>query len=217
MMEIKCKIVTWNEIYDSTKKLARMVEDSNYNPEFLIGLARSGFVPSRLLSDFLGITALYCLKVEHWLDTTAQHKDEATIPIRVPFNVKGKRVLVVDDIVDTGKSMDISVEYVKSLKPLNVKTAVIHYITSSQHIPSFYVQKIESWWWFIYPWNLTEDLANLTMKLFKSAQNLTLEQIRLGLKEKFGLDISLDQLNEITDVLQRRKKLIKEKSQFKPL
>ncbi|MFH1327285.1 MAG: phosphoribosyltransferase [Candidatus Bathyarchaeota archaeon] len=212
--EIKCGIITWDEVYDACRKLVRLIEDSEYVPEILIGLARSGFVPARLLSDFSGITNLYSLKVEHWLDTTAQHKEEAKITSKLPIDVHGKKVLVIDDIADTGKSMDLTFNYIKSFAPSEIKSAVVHYVTSSQHVPDYYAHKIEEWTWLIYPWNMIEDLANLTVKLLKSSNNLTLEKIQMGLKEKFEIEVNLERIEEIVDVLQRRKKIAKRTDQI---
>ncbi len=206
---MKCKMVSWEEVYSFCKSLARKVEESGYEPETIIGLARSGFVPSRLLSDFLGITDLVCLKVEHWLDTTGEHKDEATIPYQIPFKIEGRKVLVVDDIVDTGKSMNISIDYIKKFKPKEVKSAVMQYITSSQHIPDYYVVKVTDWTWFIYPWNKVEDLCNLTLRLLKkSEQGLTLNQIKNGFKEKYGLEVDFETLDEIVETLRKRRKAV---------
>ena len=208
-LEMKCRMVSWEEVYRLCKDLARKVEESGYKPETIIGLARSGFVPSRLLSDFLGITDLVCLKVEHWLDTTGEHKDEATIPYKIPFKIEGKNILVVDDIVDTGKSMNISIDYIKMFKPKEVRSAVMQYITSSQHIPDYYVVKVSDWTWFIYPWNRVEDLCNLTLRLLKSSgKGLNLEEIREGFKEKFGLEVKIEDLGEIVETLKKRGKAV---------
>ena len=207
-LELKCKMVSWDEVYNLCKILAKKIEDSNYLPETIIGLARSGFVPSRLLSDFLGITDLVCLKVEHWLDTTGEHKDEATIPYKIPFKVENKKVLIVDDIVDTGKSMDTSINYIKNFKPKELRSAVMQYIVTSQHIPDYYAVKVTDWTWFVYPWNQTEDFCNLTLRLLKkSEKGLTLNEIKDGFKEKYGLNVEMETINEIVDVLRRRKRV----------
>ena len=79
---INCQFVSFDEIFNMTKELAFKVADSGYEPELLLAIARSGFVPGRLMSDFLGNSDLYALKVEHWLDTTAEHMEDAIIPVR---------------------------------------------------------------------------------------------------------------------------------------
>jgi len=209
-VEMKCKLVSWEEVVEMCKTLASKIEADGYIPDMIVGLARSGFVPSRLLSDLLAVTDLVALKVEHWLDTTGEHREEATIPYKTPFPLEGKRVLVVDDIVDTGKSMNISVDYLRQFNPSTLKTAVMQYITASEHKPDYYAMKIEGWTWFIYPWNLYEDLGNLSAKLLKAAgKPLTLQELAEGFKEKFSVEVKLGLLEEALTRLQRMGKAVK--------
>jgi len=208
---MKCRFVSWDEVVDMCKQLAEKIEENGYIPEVMVGLARSGFVPSRILSDLLGVTNLVALKVEHWLDTTGEHKDEATIPYEFPLPVEGKKVLVVDDIVDTGKSMEVSVGYLRRFKPSTLKTAVMQYITSSQHVPDYYAVKVEGWTWFIYPWNVYEDLSNLTGRLLKaSGKPLTLQELLEGFSEKFELKVDGKLLGEVLRRMERRGKIVGE-------
>ncbi len=215
-VELKCKLVSWNEVVEMCKKLAAKIEADGYIPQTMVGLARSGFVPSRLLSDLLGVTDLVALKVEHWLDTTGEHREEASIPYKIPLPIEGKRVLVVDDIVDTGKSMNLSVQYLRRFKPAMLKTAVMQYITSSEHVPDYYAVKVEDWTWFVYPWNLYEDLGNLAIKLMKAAgKPLSLQEFKEDFKEKFTLELDEKLLEEALARLQRRGKAVKEGEAWK--
>jgi uncharacterized protein len=209
--KMRCKFVDWDEVYSMCKDLARLIDASQFRPDTLVSLARSGFVPGRLLSDFMGVTDLISLKVEHWLDTTGQHKDEATIPYLIPLKLEGKKVLVVDDIVDTGKSMNVSVEYVKQYDPSAVKTAVMQYITSSIHKPDYYVRTVSDWIWFIYPWNCVEDLCNLFQRLIKTdlKKDWASEDIRKGMLDNFELAVSKEQVDDILKTLVVRKKIEK--------
>lgn len=206
--KMKCRIVSWGEVYSMCKELAGAVERSGFEPKTIIALARSGFVPGRLLSDLLGIPDLVSLKVEHWLDTTGQHREEATIPYQIPFNVEKRRVLVVDDIVDTGKSMKVSVDYIERFKPEMLKTAVMQYITASIFKPDYYVTTVSDWVWFIYPWNFTEDLCNLTARILKANPSKThsSQEVFEGFKESFGLEVPLEELETILRTLEKRQR-----------
>lgn len=196
---INCRFVSFQEIYDMTKKLADTVAASGYNPELLIAIARSGFVPGRLMSDFLGNPCLYSLKVEHWLDTTAQHAKDATIPQRTPLPAKGKRVLVVDDIVDTGKSAKQAMQYCREQGAKDVKLAVMVYLANSELEPDFYSMKQVEWVWLSWFWNKFEDLRNLSLKLFENDKSrvLTLKDIRAGLKKYFKLDVEPAEVEQV--------------------
>jgi hypoxanthine phosphoribosyltransferase len=206
---IKCQFVDFDEIYDMSKQLAFKVTESGYEPELLLAIARSGFVPGRLMSDFLGNSNLYALKVEHWLDTTAEHQEDAVIPIQSPLPVKGKRVLIIDDIVDTGRSAIQTLNYVKSLGAKEVKSAVMLYLTVSEYEPDYYSVKQSEWVWFIWFWNRFEDLRNLTIKLFDGNKKLTLsvKDIIAGLKQHFTLDVDQKEVEQVLQTASRVGKL----------
>ena len=206
---IKCQFVSFDEIFNMTKELAFKVADSGYEPDLLLAIARSGFVPGRLMSDFLGNSDLYALKVEHWLDTTAEHMDDAIIPVRSPLPVKGKKVLVVDDIVDTGRSAIQTLNYVKGLGAKEVKTAVMLYLTVSELEPDYYAVKQSEWIWFIWFWNRFEDLRNLTIKLFDGDTKLTMsmDEVLKGLKTHFTLDVDPSELRQVLTTAHRIGKL----------
>lgn len=206
---IKCQFVDFDEIYDMSKQLAFKVTESGYEPELLLAIARSGFVPGRLMSDFLGNSNLYALKVEHWLDTTAEHQEDAVIPIQSPLPVKGKRVLIIDDIVDTGRSAIQTLKYVKGLGAREVKSAVMLYLTVSEYEPDYYSVKQSEWVWFIWFWNRFEDLRNLTIKLFDGdkKRTLSIKDIIAGLKQHFTLDVDLKELEQVLQTASRVGKL----------
>lgn len=206
---IKCQFVDFDEIYDMSKQLAFKVTESGYEPELLLAIARSGFVPGRLMSDFLGNSNLYALKVEHWLDTTAEHQEDAVIPIQSPLPVKGKRVIIIDDIVDTGRSAIQTLNYVSSLGAKEVKSAVMLYLTVSEYEPDYYSVKQSEWVWFIWFWNRFEDLRNLTIKLFDGDKKRTLsvKEIIAGLKQHFTLDVDQKELEQVLKTATRVGKL----------
>lgn len=214
--KINCQFVSWQNVADWSKNLSDRIKNTKFQPDTIIALARSGFVPGRLLSDHLGVTDLISLKVEHWLDTTAEHKDKATIPYKIPFNIRGKRVLVVDDIVDTGKSMEAVVKYLKEFKPLELKTAVMQYFDTSVHEPDYYSEKIsgKNWAWFVYPWNTTEDLINLTSKLLKEEEQ-NRDSIKSLLWGTFNLEVSKERISEIMDEMKRRGKIEKKANRWR--
>lgn len=90
---------------------------------------------------------------------------EARIKYPIPVDISGKKVLIVDDITDTGDTLSISVAYAQSLNPAEIKTAVLQHKTCSSFTPDFYAQKIIMWRWIIYPWARYEDLAGFAEKI----------------------------------------------------
>jgi len=197
-----CQVMDWYRFQLLAEKTARKVVDSGYKPDIIVGLARGGWVLSRVLCDYLGVKDLVSLKVEHW-GVTATPDGKARI--KYPFNIdlSGYKVLVVDDITDTGLSMIAAMSYVNTLNPLGVKTATLQHITGSQFTPDYFGEKI-SWCWVIFPWNYIEDISNIIMKIDKNG--VTDSEIAERLKSDHKIEANQGEIKRIRDEIRRRNK-----------
>lgn len=197
-IKMKCKIVTFKEVYNMTKRIAETVKTSKYQPTIIIGLARGGWVPARLMCDFLGLTDLISLKCEHWLQT-GRKKDEATIKYPFKINLKAKKILLVDDIADTGKSLITSIEYLKQLNPLDLKTATMQHIPQSKFKPDYFAEEVKDWTWYIYPWNWIEDTSTLITRFMTTQKDRdwNIDNIEKGLEECFEIKWNKTMLRNI--------------------
>jgi hypoxanthine phosphoribosyltransferase len=210
--KIKCTVTNWNYIYDLCRDLSSSVVKSGYEPDVIVALARGGWFAGRMVCDFLDISDLISLKVEHYIGT-ARLADECRVryPIAAEM-VKDKLVLIVDDIADTGKSLQHASDYVKEFKPADCRTGVLQLLFTSETTPDYFAEFLEDWMWVVYPWNFIEDMIDLITKLMaKEKKEVWNEKsIKAGLNHWFSIDpIHLDiaqpgRLPEILREMQRR-------------
>ncbi len=204
----ECEIMDWSLFYNLSKRVARKINASEYKPDIIIGLARGGWCLARVLCDLVGVKDLLSLKVEHW-GVTATPDGKAKL--KYPFNVDltGKRVLVVDDITDTGESMQIAVEYVRSLKPDEIRTAALRHITGSKFVPDYCGEDI-TWRWVIFPWNFTEDMCNVVPKVLDNKASVDVARVKGELRQRFKIDVDEEAIKEVLTELMRRGIVAKE-------
>ena len=205
--KMKCKIVSFQEVHEKVKHVAEKVKASQYEPTTIVGLARGGWIPARLMCDFLGITDLVSLKVEHWLET-GKTKDEATIKYPLVTSMRGKKLLIVDDITDTGESMRVTVDYLKSLNPSEIRTAALQHLTCSK-FKADYVGEVLPWRWVIFPWNFTEDMCTLIPKACKRLKvdldgDVDITQIKNEMKQLYTIDVTEETVADILKEIKRR-------------
>jgi hypothetical protein len=197
-----CEVMSWDLFYGLAKEVAQKIQGSGFNPDFIVGLARGGWVLARVLCDLLGVKDLVSLKVEHWgVTATPDGKAKLKYPFRI--DLSERRVLVVDDITDTGESMRLAVDYMETLNPYEVRTATLRHIKGSKFVPDYYGDEI-AWRWVIFPWNYTEDMCNIVPKAAGDGADLC--EIRRRLKADYRIDIDEEKLSEILDELERRSK-----------
>lgn len=198
----RCELISFNEVLRLSRSLARKIKASGYISDLIVSIGRGGYVPGRLISDFLLFNDLTSMKIEHYA-RAADMREEARIKFPIPVDIAGKKILVVDDVTDTGETLNLAVAYILNLKPASVRTAVLQHKTCSSFTPDFYAQKIIKWRWIIYPWARYEDLAGFTEKIIlKSALNLS--QIIAEFKHRYELNLRDTEILEILDDLTER-------------
>ena len=196
MDKFECVVPSWEDMQNYAKKTAELIKKSRFHPDMIIGLSRGGLVPSRLLADFLHIKNVLAIKVDHW-GITAAKDGKAKISHGLDKDLSGRKVLIVDDITDTGQSMELALQHIKSLNPLEVKTATLIHLTNSKYTPDFYGHERE-WAWIIFPWNYTEDMVNLIKKVAADEEKVA-GDIRKKLKLNFNVDIGLKEVEGILE------------------
>jgi hypoxanthine phosphoribosyltransferase len=114
--------------------------------------------------------------------------------------IKGKRVLIADDITDTGDSLKLVAEYVKSLGTADVKTVTMQHKTSSSFVPDFYGELISNWKWVVYPWSIHEDVMELLERIIaKEGKEMSLHDLRTAMKAEFDFYVPYHLLNEVLE------------------
>ena len=109
------------------------------------------------------------VKVEFYLDIYETVK-EPKITQPVSTNVKGRRVLVVDDVADSGKSLKLVKEHLAEQGASDVKICAIYYKPWSILLPDYYARKTEAW--IIFPWERWESIKKIGNKLRKQGKSL---------------------------------------------
>lgn len=117
------------------------IRDSQFKPDCVVGVVRGGYIPSEAISR--------ALKVPLVLVRASSYSDKSKIgsPVISEFigNPFGK-VLIVDDLVDSGETL---LQVKEILKDFNPKTAVIW--TKKDDIADFFVKRVEPETWIEQP------------------------------------------------------------------
>ncbi len=142
------EVPPWDEVYAMCVELALKVRASGYAPELLVGVARGGWVPARVLSDLMPGVGLASMRVEFYEDVAkAGRRPVITQPVSA--EVRGRKVLVVDDVADTGESLIAACEHVRARGAAEVRIATLHHKPHSKLVPDYYVRSTSAW--IVYP------------------------------------------------------------------
>ena len=114
-----------------------------FEPDIILAVARGGVTLGHFLAEKFKIRALYTLNSIHYDET----KKLDTIEVfNIPNLPSHRRVLVVDDIVDSGESLEEIMKILKHKFPKTIfKTAVLFYKKDAIFTPDFKIKEPHDW------------------------------------------------------------------------
>ncbi|AII14494.1 putative nucleotide phosphoribosyltransferase [Campylobacter iguaniorum] len=132
--------------YSSFEKDVKVLSSkiqNDFAPEVILAVARGGLTLAHAISMKLNNRNCFCLNSIHYEDT----KKLDTINIfNVPDLSKFKKVLIVDDMVDSGESIvAIKRELLSKYPNLELKIATIFYKSKALLIPDYSVKEANDW------------------------------------------------------------------------
>jgi hypoxanthine phosphoribosyltransferase len=194
-----CTLVSWEESARLARQLAALIKSDGYRPDLVIAIGRGGYVPARVVCDSLLHDMLTSMKVEHW-GIAAHIKEEALVRFPLAVDITGMRVLIVDDVTDTGDTLATTVAYVTSLGPAEVRTAVLQHKDTSRFTPDYFAVLVTEWSWIIYPWAVHEDLVGFVERVLGSKTQF-FEEIKAKLDARFAIRVADEDLGSALDDL----------------
>lgn len=178
------EVPSWEKIHTMLLHLAQRIRKSGFEPDVIVGVCRGGWLPARVLSDLLGNPQIASVKTEFYLGV-AERKNKPRITQHVSVSVLGKKVLVVDDVIDTGQSLRLVKSHVRKLGATEVRVVTLYHKPWSKTTPDYYQKRTSKW--IVFPWETRETIRTLIGKF--QEQGKTIEEakeklIKSGLKSK---------------------------------
>lgn len=137
---------------------AQKILVQDYKADIVVGVSRGGFVPARILTDLLETPELATIQTSFYQDI-AQPTLEPILKQTLTVPIEGKKVLLVDDIADTGASLKLAQTHLHQRDALETKTATLYLKPQSITIPDFYEKQTSAW--VVFPWDTKETLRKI--------------------------------------------------------
>ncbi len=153
--------VTWEEYHILAQKLAATILAHSKTPyDCIIAIARGGLSLGLILSDFLRIP-VSTIVIQSYTDIQTQ--GEVTITGKLQTSIRGKRVLLVDDISDSGRTFVRALRYLRRCRPKSVTSVALYLKPHSSFRPDFFAQQTSLW--ILLPHEVTEWISTFTNKM----------------------------------------------------
>jgi hypoxanthine phosphoribosyltransferase len=150
------RLISWELFSELLEALLLNLKECQI--DVIVAISRGGLIPGVMMSHALNIREFKVLDIKHSYDDSIRPRwREELISKFKCLDIEGRRILIIDDIVGTGKTLKNAIEICIENSPLIVQTACIFIdsnVTDRQIEPDFYVER--STQWIVFPWELEQ-------------------------------------------------------------
>ena len=161
--------ISWDEYHQSVELLAAKIFESKWEFDRIVCLARGGLRVGDILSRIFH-QPLAILAASSYGGDSERERGKLSIANQITMtgDKLGSRVLLVDDLVDSGVTLQQTTIWLRDLYPEieELKTAVIWYKACSNYIPEYYASYLPQNPWIHQPFEKYDNY-----KLSTAARN----------------------------------------------
>jgi len=139
----------WSKVDEAIWTMCDIIK-GDYEFDVIVGISRGGLIPAVRISHIFDNKRLLLMEAKYYKDIGVRDdKPKITLQLKKE-DIAGKRVLLVDDVADTGGTLVVVKEYIESLSPIDLKVAVVASKPISLVKPDYTVFNTDRW--IIFPW-----------------------------------------------------------------
>lgn len=152
------EVLTWPLYGEACRSLAAEIAEDDYRPDLILSIARGGLLIAGSLAYALGVKNLHVMNVEYYTGKGERLEFPVILPPPLTLvDLEQARVLIADDVADTGATLEMVRDYVTP-QVGEVRSAVL-YQKSISTMKCDYVWK-ETDLWIDFPWSTEAALVD---------------------------------------------------------
>ncbi len=178
----------WGEWGQMAYRLAAKILEKEQKFDRLVALATGGLTLSRAMRDYLNIPKLSSLSISFYTGI-GQAGRTPVIRESLATDVEGERILIFDDINDSGSSLQAARKYLELRGAASITTATILQKPVTACPSDYYVDETSDW--IIFPDEVRETIVALTQSWREkgvSAAEIDVRLLKIGFRD-FHLDL----------------------------
>lgn len=145
------EVLTWERFGTAARELAATVAADGYRPDVILSIARGGLLVGGALSYALDVKSCYLVNIEFYTGIDQRRDEPIVLPPRLDLDeAQDARVLVVDDVADTGHTL-VRVAELLHERVAESRTAVLYEKPRSRIQCEYVWQRTDAW--IEFPWS----------------------------------------------------------------
>lgn len=145
------EVLTWDGFGEACREIARTILADGFAPEVVVAIARGGLLPAGAIAYGLGVKNCGAINVEFYTGIGTVLDAPELLPPELDMSyLEGRRVLLVDDVADSGRTLDLAVRLLGD-SGAAVRSAVIYTKPTTIIRPDYSFQDTARW--IDFPWS----------------------------------------------------------------
>lgn len=149
---------TWADLDAAAFDISKKILKDGKSFDRLVTLAKGGWPMTRSLVDYLSIREVASIGVKFY-SGIGERRTTPEVYQDIPVSIKGEKVLLFDDVVDSGESMRFVIDYLHHHGVQDITTASLYYKPHATMKPDYYSEETSSW--ILFPYDLRDSLEQL--------------------------------------------------------
>ncbi len=143
--------LTWDGFGDATRELSRRIVADGFLPDVVVAIARGGLLPAGAIAYGLGVKSCGALNVEFYTGIGTVLEAPELLPPDLDLGyLPGKRVLLVDDVADSGRTLALAVSLLQDAGA-DVRSVCIYTKPGAVAVPDYSWRETARW--INFPWS----------------------------------------------------------------
>ncbi|MBR3661306.1 MAG: hypoxanthine phosphoribosyltransferase [Bacilli bacterium] len=119
-------LISSNKLQKRIKEIANEIKNDYQDEEvvFVSVLKGAIFFTVDLMKNYLGDAIIDVVRVSSYNGENSTGNIELKIPLKKE-NIEGKNIVIVEDIIDTGRTFNYLVDYIGKMNPKSIKSCVM--------------------------------------------------------------------------------------------
>jgi uncharacterized protein len=113
--------------------------------DIIVAITRGGMIPACLMAQLLNIRDIDALNIEYYAGASKTLEQPFIFPKRYD-HINSRKVLVVDDLTESGKTLNYALDYLKQFRPSDLKVFTVFKKKSSPFNPDYFLKEIPDEW-----------------------------------------------------------------------
>ncbi|MBN9632851.1 MAG: phosphoribosyltransferase [Actinobacteria bacterium] len=160
LAETEREVLGWLEFGEASRHLAGEVVESGFEPDMVVAIARGGLLLAGAISYALGIKACGAPNVEFYTGVDSRLPEPVVLPPMLDSSaLEAKRVLLVDDVSDSGRTLALVVDLIAA-SGADVRTVCLYSKPHTVLEPDFVWRRTDRW--ITFPWSALPPVTSAT-------------------------------------------------------